>query len=186
MTARYRLIEQTSFHLTMIDNKKVSKSPTESYTDFDSLEELEEYLIDCEIVDSISRDQLQMLEDTAAKTKVHIARVSSMFLERDFYLIKRSNDQFNKNRTYLVTTILFDKKMIHLTGQTFEKVASVTNKRFTDIEELLQCFNKKVARKLRKDLEMYDARYMTESQLVTEDHFGATYHSQVYLQLIEE
>lgn len=181
MAAQYRIIKEMMFN----NESSSEHSIVESFTDFETLKDLSRYLVNCGIVDPLIKDRLELVKNSTESTKVHLAHLTADSIEADLFVMKKSKRRAKK-RTYLVTTILFERREMHLTGCKVEKIISVVTKKFENVEEMLKCFNRTVARKLKNDLEMYDAKYMTEGKLISEDHFGTSNYSKVYLQLIEE
>ena len=181
MTAKYRIIKEMTF------NNEISSehSLVESVTDFETLEDLSRYLVNCGIVDPLIKDRLELVKNSSESMKVHLSHLTAEDIEADLFVMKRPKLS-TKKRTYLVTSIVFEKREMHLTGCKVEKIISVVTKKFENVEEMLKCFNRITARKLKNDLEMHDAKYMTEGKLVSENHFGTSNYSKVYLQLVDE
>ena len=156
--------------------------------EFSSLRELKNFLIrDYDMPDRME-SKIDEAENLENDQEMKIAELSTCETYEELFVVASRKDQKFKilKRQYLVTTILFEKREIHLTGCKVEKIISVVTKKFENVEEMLKCFNRTVARKLKNDLEMYDAKYMTEGRLVSESHFGTSNYSKVYLQLIDE
>lgn len=181
MTAKYRIIKEMTFN----NESSSEHSIVESFTDFETLKDLSRYLVNCGIVDPLIKDRLELVKDSSESTKFHLAHLTADEIEADLFVMKRPK-RSAKKRIYLVTSIVFERREMYLTGCKVEKVISVVTKKFENVEEMLKCFNRMVARKIKNDLEMYDAKYMTEGKLVSETHFVTSHHSKVYLQLIDE
>lgn len=155
---------------------------------FSSLRELKNFLIRNYDMPDRMESKLNEAENLEHDQEMKIAELSTCDTYEELFVVASRKDQKSKilKRHYLVTTILFEKREIHLTGCKVEKIISVITKKFENVEEMLKCFNRTVARKLKNDLEMYDAKYMTEGKLVSESHSGTSNYSKVYLQLVDE